>query len=109
MQRAVCLLLSVLAAPALGGEAARARVDRAMSPAALVAATRSSRTRQGAADPAFDCAWREYAAAYAAGIQPGMSAAQRSALCGTAARMPPVPVRFPCSGVRPLRRSACAC
>ena len=54
--------------------------SRSYSPAELVAATRSSRSRQGAVDPVFDCAWRTFALAYAPQIQPFISTAQLQAV-----------------------------
>ena len=75
-------LAALLPALALATGASRLPngVTRSYSPAELVAATRSSRSRQGAADPAFDCAWRTFALGYAARVQPFISTAQLQAV-----------------------------
>ena len=74
------IILSALLCAAASTGASRGRINRSLSAAELVAATRSSRPRQGAADPAFDCAWRSFAVSYAAQIQPFLSPAQLQAV-----------------------------
>ena len=76
------LMASLCWAPARATGASRlpSGVTRSYSPAELVAVTRSSRSRQGAADPAFDCAWRSFSLSYATQIQPFITAAQLQAV-----------------------------
>jgi len=79
--------LRLLAAAALAASASATGasrlpngVTRSYAPHELVAVTRSSRSRQGAADPAFDCAWRTISLEYAPRIQPFISPAQLQAV-----------------------------
>ena len=79
LRLAAAACLAALAC-ATGASRLPSGATRSYSPAELVAATRSSRSRQGAVDPAFDCAWRTFALAYAPQIQPFISTAQLQAV-----------------------------
>lgn len=75
------LLLLAFAAAAAAAVSTEANVNPWSQHAQdLIAATRSSRTRQGVFDPEFDCSWRAVAITYAAQIQPWMSTAQLQAV-----------------------------
>ena len=74
------LTLTASVADATGASRLPNGVTRSYAPHELVAVTRSSRSRQGAADPAFDCAWRTVSLEYAPRIQPFISPAQLQAV-----------------------------
>lgn len=78
--RVLALAAFLVQARSTGASRGNGSVQRGMAAHELVAATRSSRPRAGKLDPAFDCAWREFALTYALELQPWMSTAQLAAI-----------------------------